>query len=46
MMLAPSGVKVHIALGVTDMRKGIDGLAMLVHSVLKALSHEHLSARD
>jgi transposase len=35
MMLAPSGVKVHIALGVTDMRKGIDGLAMLVHSVLK-----------
>lgn len=35
MMLAPSGVKVHIALGVTDMRKGIDGLAMLVHGVLK-----------
>ena len=34
MMLAPSGVKVHIALGVTDMRKGIDGLAMLVQEVL------------
>jgi transposase len=35
MMLAPTGVKVHIALGVTDMRKGIDGLAMLVQGVLK-----------
>lgn len=35
MMLAPAGVKVHIALGVTDMRKGIDGLAMLVQGVLK-----------
>ncbi|MET2829192.1 IS66 family insertion sequence element accessory protein TnpB [Mesorhizobium shangrilense] len=35
MMLASSGVKVHIALGVTDMRKGIDGLAMLVQGVLK-----------
>ena len=35
MMLAPSGVKVHIALGVTDLRKGIDGLAMLVQGVLR-----------
>ncbi len=26
MMLVPSGVRVHIALGVTDMRKGLDGL--------------------
>ncbi len=30
MMLVPAGVKVHIALGVTDLRKGLDGLAMLV----------------
>ncbi len=30
-----SGVRVHIALGVTDMRKGLDGLAMLVQGVLE-----------
>ncbi len=30
MMLVPSGVRVHIALGVTDMRKGLDGLATFV----------------
>ncbi len=35
MMMAPPGVKVHLALGVTDMRKGIDGLAMVVQSILK-----------
>ncbi len=35
MMTIRSGVKVHIALGVTDMRKGLDGLAMLVQGVLK-----------
>src|SRR5512134_703053 len=34
MIGAPSGVKVHIACGVTDMRKGIDGLATLVQEVL------------
>ena len=34
MMLLPPGVKVHIALGVTDLRKGLDGLAMLVQGVL------------
>ena len=27
MMLFPAGVRVHIALGVTDLRKGLDGLA-------------------
>jgi hypothetical protein len=27
MMMLPSGVKVRIAAGVTDMRKGMDGLA-------------------
>lgn len=35
MMLLPSGVRIHIALGVTDMRKGLDGLAMLVQEVLR-----------
>ncbi len=35
MMLVPSGVRVHIALGVTDLRKGLDGLAMLVQEVLE-----------
>jgi len=35
MMLVSSGVRMHIALGVTDMRKGLDGLAMLVQGVLE-----------
>lgn len=35
MMLLPTGVRVHIALGFTDMRKGLDGLAMLVQGVLR-----------
>jgi transposase len=35
MTLLPPGVKVHLALGYIDMRKGIDGLAMLVQSVLR-----------
>ena len=35
MMLVPAGVKVHVALGFTDMRKGLDGLAMLVQRVLE-----------
>ena len=34
MMLVP-GVRVHVALGVTDLRKGMDGLAMLVQRVLE-----------
>lgn len=34
-MITPAGVKVHLALGHTDMRKGIDGLAMLVQETLK-----------
>ena len=32
--LLPPIVKVHLALGFIDMRKGIDGLAMLVQGVL------------
>ncbi len=35
MMLFPAGVRVHIALGVTDLRKGLDGLAVLVQEVLE-----------
>ena len=35
MTLLPPGVKVHLAFGHTDMRKGIDGLAMLVQGVLR-----------
>lgn len=34
MMIVPAGVKVHLALGCTDMRKGMDGLPMLVQSTL------------
>ncbi len=35
MKLLPPGVKVHLAFGYIDMRKGIDGLAMLVQGVLQ-----------
>ncbi|MBZ0215947.1 MAG: IS66 family insertion sequence element accessory protein TnpB [Fimbriimonadaceae bacterium] len=35
MLIIPSGVKVHLALGYTDMRKGLDGLAVLVQESLK-----------
>ena len=34
MTLLPAGVKVHLAFGYTDMRKGMDGLAVLVQEVL------------
>lgn len=33
--LLPPNMKVHLALGFIDMRKGIDGLAMLVQGVLQ-----------
>src|SRR5881394_2216617 len=35
MTLLPAGVKVHLAFGFIDMRKGMDGLAMLVQGVLR-----------
>jgi len=35
MLIVPAGVKVHLALGYTDMRKGMDGLAMLMQETLK-----------
>ncbi|WP_375383622.1 IS66 family insertion sequence element accessory protein TnpB [uncultured Sphingomonas sp.] len=28
----PAGVRVYLAAGITDMRKGFDGLAALVHA--------------
>lgn len=35
MIAVPGGMKVHMAVGYTDLRKGLDGLAMLVQQVLK-----------
>lgn len=35
MRLLLPGVKVHLAVGYVDMRKGIDGLAMLVQGALR-----------
>jgi transposase len=35
MMTVPPGVKIHLALGFTDMRKSFDGLSMIVQGVLK-----------
>jgi transposase len=35
MMIVPAGVKVHLALGYTDMRNGLQGLAALVQETLK-----------
>jgi hypothetical protein len=35
MTLLPPGVKVHLAYGHTDMRKGMDSLAVLVQEVLQ-----------
>ncbi len=36
MITVPAGVRIHLALGPTDMRKGFDGLALLVQEVLRA----------
>lgn len=35
MITIPAGVRIHLAMGVTDMRKGFNELAMLAQSVLK-----------
>lgn len=35
MMIVPAGVKAHLALGYSDMRKGLNGLAALVQETLK-----------
>ncbi len=39
MILAPSGVRVWLATGVTDMRKGFPGLSLLVQETLKRDPH-------
>ncbi len=36
MITAPAGMRIHLALGPTDMRKGFDGLALLAQEVLRA----------
>lgn len=35
MITVPAGVRIYLAMGATDMRKGFDGLAMLAQEVLK-----------
>jgi transposase len=35
MITVPAGVRVYLAMGPTDMRKGFDGLSMLAQEVLK-----------
>ena len=35
MMLIPPGVNVHLAPGFTDLRRGIDGLAVMVEQILE-----------
>lgn len=39
MIPVPSGAKVWIAAGFTDMRKGFDGLALVVQEILKRDPH-------
>jgi len=39
MIPGPAGAKIWIACGPTDMRKGFDGLAMLVQDVMKRNPH-------
>ena len=35
MITVPAGVKIYLACGVTDMRKGFDGLSLIAQDVLK-----------
>ncbi len=35
MIPVPAGVRIYLAMGATDMRKGFDGLALLVQEFLK-----------
>jgi transposase len=35
MLVVPAGIRVYLACGITDMRKGMVGLAMLVQQTLK-----------
>ena len=40
MIPVPAGVRVWLACGHTDMRKGFDGLAMLIQETLKRDPHD------
>ena len=40
MIPVPAGVRVWLATGHTDMRKGFDGLAMLIQETLKRSPHD------
>jgi hypothetical protein len=44
MTLLPAGVKVHLAFGYIDMRKAINGLAMLVQGVLRQIPSRAISS--
>jgi transposase len=51
MLIIPSSVKIHLALGRTDMRKGFDSLAVLVQEVLKkdpflCVGRDYVAARS
>ena len=35
MITVPAGVRIYLACGVTDMRRGFDGLSMLAQETLK-----------
>jgi len=35
MITVPAGVRIYLAMGATDMRKGFDGLSVLAQEVLK-----------
>jgi transposase len=35
MLTPPTGVRIYLAMGATDMRKGFDGLAVLAQDVIK-----------
>ncbi|WP_245340448.1 transposase [Mesorhizobium sp. WSM4313] len=37
MIVVPAGVKVQLALGHTDMRKGLDGLSTLIQEHLRKI---------
>ncbi len=43
MIALPPGVRIYLACGVTDMRKGMVGLAMLVQ---QGLSEDHSAVRS
>jgi hypothetical protein len=44
--LLPPTVKVHLALGYIDMRKGIDGLAMLVQRCHRTSGRRRRTGRN